>query len=80
MTTPVANASIGLARREKPVANGGSSVSFGVTDIAAAKAWLEKKGVRTAGDVVVVEQTVKLLAFFDPDGNKLTFYEPWRAQ
>jgi ubiquinone biosynthesis protein UbiJ len=39
-----------------------------------------ERGVRLAGDVVVVEKTVKLLTFFDPDGNKLMFYEPWRAQ
>jgi predicted enzyme related to lactoylglutathione lyase len=80
MTTPVANAWIGLSQVEKPTANGGSSLSFGVADIALAKAWLEKQGVRLSGDVVVIEKTVKLLSFFDPDGNKLMFYEPYRAQ
>jgi hypothetical protein len=35
--------------------------------------------VKLDGDVVTIPNTVKLLYFADPDGNRLMFFEPLAA-
>jgi len=80
MTTSVPNALIGLNAYPTAKPTKGSTLSFGVKDMAKAKAWLEKNEVRLEGDVVTIPKTVKLLYFFDPDGNKLMFYEPYMGE
>lgn len=82
VTSPVKGSLIGLKRVEEGGTfqdNGGSRMSFGVLDMAQAKAWLVKNQVSIEGDVVEIPQTVKLLHFADRDGNKLLFYEPWKG-
>lgn len=82
LSGPVKNALIGLSQvgeGEKFESNGGSSLCFGVTDMAKSKEWLVKNKVELLGEVVEIPQTVKLLSFRDPDGNTLLFYEPWQG-
>ena len=64
--TPFQGVSIGLGQVEEPTA-GGTTPTFGVKDIAAARRHLEENGVRFDGDTRDIE--VKLATFFDPDGN-----------
>ncbi len=65
---------VGLSVTEEP--NPGVSVpTFGVADIYAAKEWLESKGVKIDGDVIQIEEMVKLLSFYDPDDNALMFFQ-----
>jgi catechol 2,3-dioxygenase-like lactoylglutathione lyase family enzyme len=54
---------------------GGATNVFGVKDIAAAKAHLDAHGVRQDGDIQVMEGMVKLITFFDPDGNAMMLSE-----
>ena len=55
--------------------SGGATLTFGVTDIEAAKAVLDAEGIRQDGDIVEIPGLVRLLTFFDPDDNALMFYE-----
>jgi catechol 2,3-dioxygenase-like lactoylglutathione lyase family enzyme len=83
MTTPVKNALIGLSQvapGETFESNGGSALSFGVTDMQKSKEWLTKNKVTLKGDVIEIPQTVKLLYFQDPDGNTLMLYEPYQGK
>ena len=54
---------------------GGATPTFGVSDIGEAKASLEARGVRMDGDVMEIENMVRLLTFFDPDDNALMFFQ-----
>ena len=47
----------------------GSTPTWGVADIDAARASLEGKGVRFDGETQDVSGMVKLAMFYDPDGN-----------
>ena len=46
-----------------------------VTDIEAAKAELDGKGVRQDGPIRDIPDLVRLLTFYDPDDNALMFYQ-----
>jgi len=74
LASPVERVNVGLSTVEKPNP-GGSTPTFGVKDIQAAKKALEGKDVRLDGDVVTIEGMVKLLTFYDPSGNALMLYE-----
>lgn len=74
LVSPVDRVGVGLSVVEKPNP-GGATPTFGVTDIRAAKALLEEKGVRIDGDVITIEGMVHLLTFYDPDDNALMFFE-----
>lgn len=78
LVSPVADVNVGLSVVEKPNP-GGATPTFGVKDIAAAKATLEANDVRIDGDVITIENMVKLLTFFDPDGNALMFAQMMSA-
>ncbi len=75
LATDVKGVNLGLSQVEKPKPQGGATLTFGVEDIAAAKRALEGFKVEFDGDVQVHEGMVKLLTFYDPDGNKLMLYE-----
>ena len=75
LETGVARVNVGLSQQEKAGGPGGATLTFGVQDIAAAEAVLKAKGVRFDGPVRVIPGLVKLLTFFDPDGNTLMLYE-----
>ncbi len=74
LKSPVAGVNVGLSVVEKPNP-GGATPTFGVKDIAAAKASLEAKDVRIDGDVMTIENMVSLLTFYDADDNALMFFQ-----
>jgi catechol 2,3-dioxygenase-like lactoylglutathione lyase family enzyme len=73
--TGVARVNVGLSEVEQPGGPGGATLTFGVSDIEAAKAELDRHGVRQDGGVQEVPDMVRLLTFYDPDGNALMFYQ-----
>jgi len=75
LETSVARVTVGLSQVETVPAGGGATLTFGVTDIEAAKATLDAAGVRQDGPIADVPGMVRYLTFFDPDGNALMFYQ-----
>jgi len=74
MTSPVQNVNVGLSVVEAPEP-GGTTPTFGVTDIEASRAFLQERGIRIDGEIITIEQMVRLLTFYDPDDNALMFYQ-----
>jgi catechol 2,3-dioxygenase-like lactoylglutathione lyase family enzyme len=68
VATPWGGVSLGLGQTEE-VKTGGTTPTFGVKDIAAARAYLEGLGTRFDGDTYEIDGMVKLCTFYDPDGN-----------
>ena len=66
--TPWGGVTIGLSQTEE-LKHGGTVPTFGVKDIAAARAHLESLGTRFDGDTYEISGMVKLATFYDPDGN-----------
>lgn len=75
LTTGVARVNVGLSQVEEPGGKGGATLTFGVTDLDAAKAALDAKGVRQDGPIQEIPGMVRLLTFYDPDDNALMFYQ-----
>jgi catechol 2,3-dioxygenase-like lactoylglutathione lyase family enzyme len=75
LKTGVARVNIGLGVREAAGGSGGATLTFGVTDIEAAKAELDRHAVRQDGPIRDIPNMVRLLTFFDPDDNALMFYQ-----
>ena len=66
--TPWGGVTIGLGQSEE-LKHGGTVPTFGVKDIAAARAHLESLGTRFDGDTYEIDGMVKLVTFYDPDRN-----------
>ncbi len=75
LATPVQRVNLGFGQVEAAPGKGGATLTFGVKDIHAAKAALDKAEVRQDGAVREIEAMVRLLTFYDPDGNALMFYQ-----
>ena len=75
LKTGVERVNIGLGVREETGGAGGATLTFGVTDIEAAKAELDRQGVRQDGPIHDIPGMVRLLTFYDPDDNALMFYQ-----
>lgn len=75
LRSAVARVSIGLSQVESAGGPGGATLTFGVTDLDAAKAALDAAGVRQDGPINEIPGMVRLLTFYDPDGNALMFYQ-----
>jgi catechol 2,3-dioxygenase-like lactoylglutathione lyase family enzyme len=75
LETKVARVTVGLSQVETVPVGGGATLTFGVTDIEAAKAALDAAGVRQDGPIADVPGMVRYLTFYDPDGNALMFYQ-----
>lgn len=75
LKTEVARVNVGLSEVEAPGGKGGATLTFGVTDIEAAKAELDRYGVRQDGPIQDIPDMVRLLTFYDPDDNALMFYQ-----
>lgn len=76
LSTGVQRVNVGLGMREgREGGAGGATLTFGVTDIEAAKAELDRHGVRQDGPIQDIPDMVRLLTFFDPDDNALMFYQ-----
>ncbi len=69
LTTPFGAVNVGLSQTEDQRA-GGTVPTFGVVDIDAARRHLESRGVKL-DEIFDVQGMVKLMGFYDPDGN------PW---
>jgi len=80
MQSPVARVNVGFSEVEELVKGGGATLTWGVVDIDAAKAELAGKGVRFDGEVQEIPDMVKLLTFYDPDGNALMLYQDLSGQ
>lgn len=74
LATECAKVNIGLSQVEKPQV-GGPVPTFGVHDIAAARAKLEAHRVRFDGPTQTIPGLVMLATFFDPDGNALMLFQ-----
>ena len=68
VSTPVAGVTVGLGQTESPEVKG-NTPTWNVTDIEAARGFLEEKGVRFDGETQNVGGMVLLATFYDPDGN-----------
>ena len=75
METHIPKVNVGLSKVENPEVKGGPTLTWGVTDIDAARAELESKGVKFDGETREIPDMVKLATFFDPDGNHLMMYQ-----
>ena len=75
LSTGVDKVSVGLSERREAGGGGGATLTFGVSDLEAAKAALDAHGVRQDGDIMEIDGLVRLLTFFDPDDNALMFYQ-----
>lgn len=75
LQTGVARVNVGLSQVEEPGGKGGATLTFGVSDLDAAKAVLDVKGVRQDGPIQEIPGMVRLLTFYDPDDNALMFYQ-----
>jgi glyoxalase/bleomycin resistance protein/dioxygenase superfamily protein len=73
LKTPFGAVNIGLSQTEEQRA-GGTVPTFRVKDIAAARRHLEKRDVKT-DEIFDVQGMVKLMGFYDPDGNPWMFAE-----
>lgn len=73
LATPMAGVNIGLSQVESVVQGGGATNVFEVADIDAAKTHLDAEGVRQDGDIQHIPGMVKLITFYDPDGNAFMF-------
>ncbi len=74
-STGVARVNVGLSEVEDAGGKGGATLTFGVRDIEAAKAELDRLGVRQDGPIQDIPGMVRLLTFYDPDDNALMFYQ-----
>jgi predicted enzyme related to lactoylglutathione lyase len=75
MSTGVGVVNLGLGQVEQVIQGGGATPVWGVTDIAASKAHLEQHGVKLDGEIQHIPGLVKLLTFYDPDGNAMMLFE-----
>jgi catechol 2,3-dioxygenase-like lactoylglutathione lyase family enzyme len=75
LSTGVEKVNVGLSQRQEAGGSGGSTLTFGVENLEAAKASLDGNGVRQDGDIIEIDGLVRLLTFYDPDGNALMFYQ-----
>jgi len=69
LKTGVPGVSLGLGETDEVKTAGGATLTFNVVDIAAARGYLEERGVRFDGETSEIEGMVKLATFYDPDGN-----------
>ena len=75
MTTGTKTVSLGLSQVEKVTQGGGATPVWGVEDVEAAKAHLAAHEVKFDGEIQHIPGLVKLLTFYDPDGNAMMLYE-----
>jgi predicted enzyme related to lactoylglutathione lyase len=75
MKTHMAGVNIGLSQVEAVPQGGNATNVWGVADIDAAKAHLDAHGVKQDGEIQHIPDLVKLLTFFDLDGNAMMLSE-----
>ncbi len=75
LSTGVPGVNVGLSQNQDVKKGGGATNVWGVTDIVAAKAHLDRHSVIQDGDIQHIPDMVKLLTFYDPDGNAMMLSE-----
>jgi catechol 2,3-dioxygenase-like lactoylglutathione lyase family enzyme len=75
LKSPVNRVNLGLGEKESPQTRGGATLTWGVTDIDAARTTLEQRDVRFDGETITIPDMVRLCTFFDPDGNRHMLYQ-----
>lgn len=70
MQTPLTGVTIGLSEVEKPEVKGGATITFGVKNIEKLVAKFRSNGIKVESDPYVIAEMVKLVSFYDLDGNK----------
>ena len=75
LATAIPGVNIGLSEVQDHEVKGSVVLTFGVRDIAHARAQLEAHHVRLDGETQTIEGMVKLATFFDPDGNPFMLFE-----
>lgn len=71
LTTHMSGVNVGLSENQEVQQGGGATNVWSVSDIEAAKAHLDAHGVRQDGEIQTIPKLVRLLTFFDPDGNAM---------
>ena len=79
LRTAVARVNVGLSQVESAGGPGGATMTFGVTDIEAAKAQLDEAGVLQDGPIQDIPGLVRLVTLYDPDGTALMLYQDLQA-
>ncbi len=75
LATETPGVNIGLSQVESPKMGGGAVPTFGVVNLDAARAALEKQGVKFDGKTMTIPEMVKLATFFDLDGNAMMLFQ-----
>ncbi len=73
LTTHMPGVNVGLSQNEVVTLGGGATNVWSVADIEEAKAHLDAHNVKQDGDIQTIPDMVKLLTFYDPDGNAMMF-------
>lgn len=71
MSTHMPGVNVGLSENQSVPQGGGATNVWTVSDIEAGKAHLTAHGVKLDGDIQTVPELVRLLTFYDPDGNAM---------
>lgn len=71
LTTHMSGVNVGLSENQEVQQGGGATNVWSVSNIEAAKAHLDAHGVRQDGEIQTIPELVRLLTFFDPDGNAM---------
>lgn len=71
MSTHIPGVNVGLSQVIEVPQGGGATNVWTVVDIEASKAELDRHGVRQDGEIQTVPGLVRLLTFYDPDGNAM---------
>lgn len=79
LSTGVDKVNVGLSEVERVGGAGGSIPTFGVTDIDVAKAALDASNVRQDGPIRDIPGLVRLVTFYDPDGNAMMLYQDMKG-
>jgi predicted enzyme related to lactoylglutathione lyase len=79
MKTHMVGVNVGLSQNQDVPQGGGATNVWSVVDIDLAKAHLDSHGVRQDGDIQHIPDLVKLLTFYDPDGNAMMLAQSLQA-
>jgi predicted enzyme related to lactoylglutathione lyase len=71
MKTHMPGVNVGLSQNQSVIQGGGATNVWSVADIDAAKAHLNMHGVKQDGEIQHIPDMVKLLTFYDSDGNTM---------
>ncbi|EQC52621.1 VOC family protein [Bacteriovorax sp. DB6_IX] len=71
LSTSVNKVNIGLSVKDKITVGGGAILTWGVLDIESFYQHLQEHHVKFDGEVITIPEMVKILTFYDLDGNAL---------